>query len=376
MNTLLRKAQCFIKERHPNKSDVIYIKSLAEEIKNFFGVTTDLDLNSLSNYLKYKGYENIKKQCPNIHPKVEGETTNTADSDFSLESFFEEQQDNISINDLNSFKDNKLLFEKSYQETEYEKQNQIKEQIITNNQKLVLKIAKKYVSISNSLKLEDLINEGNLGLIKAIERYDLSKGYEFSTYALPWIRQAITRAIANTGNIIRIPVHAIDSIYKIRKIEKELEIEKADYTIEDVLNNYEELTLRKYLTLKEIEFKFLHNISLNNSLESDSDEEYIDFISSVNNDVFFLSSYLDDNVEEAIIQRDLYEILIKEINKLTARERDIIKYRFGFINGETRTLEEIGNLFGVTRERIRQIEYKAIKKLKDRLFHKQLDEYL
>lgn len=357
---LLKEMDQFIKKKYPSLNDVIYIKSLVVELKKIFNVDTEINIHNLVRYLTFKGYKNIEEQ---------------GEDDFSLDDFFNDlSNEEESITSFNSYRDNKSLFKKITNDSP--KDNNIIDQIVKNNQNLVMKIANRYISVSKSLTRDDLINEGNLGLLKAIERFDVSKGYEFSTYATHWIRQSITRAIADKSNIIRIPVHAFEAINKIRNIERKLEFEKPDYSIEDIIMAHGELTVEKYISLKEIEFKFLHDVSLNTTTGEESDGEIIDFITSSTNESFNLLSPSGSNVEEIILQKDLYETLMQEISTLKDKERDIIKYRFGFVDGEVWTLEEIGKIFGVTRERIRQIESKALNKLKNRNLNSNLKEFV
>lgn len=361
---LIQEVNQFIKNNYPNLSETINIETFLIELKKVFTLNSEIDNQVIEEYLLMKGYKNIECSQSEQSKPLSTKSQLIDDEDFSLDDFFSEfDPEELIISEVKSFKDNNLLFEK-ISENSF-KNNEIIDQLVKNNQNLVKKIAFKYTRISKSLTDDDLINEGNLGLLKAIERYDVSKGYEFSTYATYWIRQTITRAIADKDTIIRIPVHAYESINKIRKIERTLALKKPDYSVEDILITHGDLSLEKYFQLKEIEFKYLHDVSLNAYAGEDYGDEIIDFISDLEIESLELSNNSASIVEEVILKNDLHEKLLEIISNLSEREQEIIKYRFGFIDDKLWTLEEIGKLFGVTRERIRQIESKALGKLRN-----------
>ena len=267
----------------------------------------------------------------------------------------------ISIEET-SYKDNSNLF-KLYDEKKNDGVQllRIKEKLIKNNQALVKKLASHYSARGKSLTIDDLISVGNIGLMKAIDRFDLKYEAQLSTYATYWIVQQMTRTIINEGYMIRIPVHAMEKVFKMRKIEKELEFENIKKSVDVVC---EEMGIDKngYYYLKEIEHKFLHDVSLNSFINTETGtSEVIDFITNIDAD--YMNNIL--TIEEIVINNEIKDIVLDEIDMLPYREREVIKLRFGMKDGKTKTLEEIGHIFGVTRERIRQIESKTLKKLKN-----------
>lgn len=222
-------------------------------------------------------------------------------------------------------------------------------QLLESNYKLVVSIAKKY--INHGLPFLDLIQEGNFGLMKAVDKFDYSKGFKFSTYATWWIRQAIIRAISDQGRIIRTPVHINDSVNKIRKAEKTFIAQNNyDPTYED-LSEMCDMSVDKIRELQRITQDPL-------SLDAPCNEEMDNTIGD------FIPDESTPTPEEALIYENLKVKINEVLNMLTEKERYIIQMRYGLNNHPVMTLEQIGNQMGVTRERIRQIEKKAIKKLK------------
>lgn len=339
-----------------------------KDAKNYLIKLFDIDDkyftdDAVYSFLKKNGYKNIDKNSTDSSQM----DFLDLDLEFILELDFDTIDDSSSNINITS-KYNRKSFNNNKNNIQiYSKTNnpKILEELLINNKSLVVKyvnIYKKLLLSSSSLDTSDLEQAGMIGLHKAIEKFDSNKPYEFSTYAVWWIKQSILREIMNNANVVRIPVHVHEKIMKIHKLESESIIKYGYVDINSICTQMD-IDEERYNSLKMIDFKFNKIKSLDCYISNDEDEDtpMIYFITASNT---LNNISLDFSDPNEIIDKKLFkEDILNSLDCLTEKERNVILMRFGFLDGEIHTLEEIGTIYKVTRERIRQIENKALKKL-------------
>ena len=331
------------------------IEKIVESVKNEFGKSGGIDSSVLMDRLSKEqiGAEEIDE----IFAILTANGIKVEDDSYQEKITYDDLIKEISLDDpvkmylkdigrvpLLSIEEEKVLAKRMTEGDE-----QAKKQLSEANLRLVVSIAKRYVG--RGMQLLDLIQEGNLGLMKAVEKFDYTKGYKFSTYATWWIRQAITRAIADQARTIRIPVHMVETINKQIRVARQLtQTLGREPTTEEIANEMG-ITEAKVIEIQKIA---QDPVSLETPIGEEEDSHLGDFI--------------EDNTttspSEVVAQSMLKEQLLAVLNTLTPREEKVLRLRFGIDDGRQRTLEEVGKEFAVTRERIRQIEAKALRKLR------------
>jgi RNA polymerase primary sigma factor len=374
------------------KDKPIYLASVKREIMNLFH--KEVSINLLEAYFQEKGYTNIQLKEPekrtlskgmheekgikNAPTKPERKPVIEDDDDeedFDPNAFIKQNKEKIQKTAIESsnYKENTWIIEKYQKESNVEVLNDL----LVNNRGLVESIANKYMKhTSNKLDYDDLVSEGYLGLMKAIERFDTSLGYQFSTYATWWIRQSITRAIIDKGYTIRVPVHMYEAISKVLKFERESILTFDEVNVKWIAEQVD-ITEERYHELKKVDHMFLHLASLDIVVsEENNDTSLLDFLEYKPHMGLGSESEIFLNPEELAIKGELKLLLEECLEELKEREREVLKHRFGWYDNRIKTLEDIGKIFGVTRERIRQIESKALKKIRHRARKRKLNLFL
>lgn len=251
-----------------------------------------------------------------------------------------------------SLEEEREIFKMYISTSDEKEKNRIKNKIVEANLRLVISIAKIYKNNSTNYSFIDIIQDGNAGLMIAVDRYDPNRGYKFSTYATWWIRQSITRCMADQSRLIRLPVHLVEQVRKSSICRAKLSFELGREPTENEIANSMGISVEKLREIDSI-VSSSDSISLQLPVGEEEDSTLANFIPDENY-----------SVEGEYYKSELREVLDVLLNDLTEREQAVIKYRFGFYNDKIYTLEEVGNMLGVTRERIRQIERKALRKLR------------
>lgn len=346
------------------KTGVLAYDDIAERMSNF-----ELDSDQMDEFYEFLGDQGIE---------LVGESDEDADPD--SQELAKEDDDEFDLNDLSvppgvKINDPVRMYLKEIGRVDLlsaeeeiklakrieEGDEEAKRRLAEANLRLVVSIAKRYVG--RGMLFLDLIQEGNMGLIKAVEKFDYNKGYKFSTYATWWIRQAITRAIADQARTIRIPVHMVETINKLIRVQRQLLQDLGREPTPEEIAEDMDLTPDK---VREILKIAQEPVSLETPIGEEDDSHLGDFI--------------EDQDATSPSEHAAYELLKEQLedvlDTLTDREENVLRLRFGLDDGRTRTLEEVGKVFGVTRERIRQIEAKALRKLRHPSRSKRLKDFL
>jgi RNA polymerase primary sigma factor len=331
----------------------------------------------MKHFLLEKGYKLIE-ECSTAGKKdvnvgKEEEDQDDLDFDAILSQKWEPKRKvSPPTNAKNSYLANTQLLQEYHEGSDME---YARNSLIENNIKLVHKVASWYLTFMNhKLSYDDLVSEGVIGLIKAIEKHDVRKGTQFSTYAVWWIRQAIIRAILDTGTTVRIPVHMFELILKVKKAENRYLMNHQEL-IPDVICEQLGITRKMYDKAKSVEHQFLSLTSLDQYVSEEDQETALgDFVSG---EYRFVVGGLPEKYHDPSLlveQNDIRARLFDILQMLTPRERAVIIERFGLLNNTPKTLEEISKQYGVTRERIRQIEARALRRIRSHVMKKMSKE--
>lgn len=339
-----------------------------KEIMDYFQ-DTDFEADKMEKVFEFLEGCNIDVKMNDDDGDVEDDIILSDEDDIDIEKIDLSVPDGIGLEDpvrMYLKEIGKVPLLSAEEEIEYaqrmeEGDEEAKKRLAEANLRLVVSIAKRYVG--RGMQFLDLIQEGNLGLIKAVEKFDYRKGYKFSTYATWWIRQSITRAIADQARTIRIPVHMVETINKLVRVQRQLLQELGREPSPEEIAETMDIPVER---VREIQKISQEPVSLETPIGEEEDSHLGDFIQ-------------DDNVPvpaEAAASTLLKEQLVEVLGTLTEREQKVLRLRFGMDDGRARTLEEVGKEFNVTRERIRQIEAKALRKLRHPSRSRKLKDYL
>ncbi len=343
----------------------------SREIRAYFnGALSDDDYDKICDYLEKNNVDVLQvdedeDDLPDLDEMDEMDETTEDEEDYSDEGNSSDDPVRMYLKEIGKIplltSEEEIELARQIEEGDEETQKKAKERLVEANLRLVVSIAKRFNG--RGMQLLDLIQEGNLGLIKAVEKFDYRKGYKFSTYATWWIRQAVTRAIADQSRTIRIPVHMVETINKMIRIQRQLVQELGREPTTEEIADRMGITPERVEEIRQIS---LEPVSLESPVGEEEDSHLGDFIQDEN------IAVPADEAAYSLLKEQLAEAM----EGLTDRERKVLQLRFGLIDGRPHTLEEVGKEFNVTRERIRQIEAKALRKLRHPSRSRKLKDYL